>query len=126
MFNSSAISDIEITLRDLLNNNVKLNIVHGRDIGGNAFFQSSEKISEKDKEIIRNVLKKPENLSSLYDNLHALGSPLLTEKKNNIELINLVARYKSLPKKSFDFLRFGLKADAECKPLDRIRELNDK
>jgi hypothetical protein len=44
---------------------------------------------------------------------------------DKISNINLVARYKSLPKKCFQFLYYGVKTNNDLHPMDRVLEQND-
>ncbi|RZF83691.1 hypothetical protein EXT46_05195 [Pseudoalteromonas sp. CO325X] len=126
LYTKDATDKIEQELRQLLGNDIQVNIVYGRNIKGNAFFASTQKISESDKNLIRSMLKDEETLSDLYDYLSPTGMFNTYSSDEDIDKMNLVARYKSLPKKSFDFLRVGLKIDPNCRPLDRVLELSDK
>jgi hypothetical protein len=126
LYTKEAVKKIQSKLQELLENNIKVEVINGRDISGNAFFGKTEKISEKDKISIKSTLCDSNNLSTLYDYLSFTGKVDDYGASKSIESMNLVARFQSLPKKSFDFLRFGLKADKDCKPFNRILELSDK
>jgi hypothetical protein len=110
----------------MLDNKIEINIVHGRDISGNAFFGSTLKMSESDKKDIRILLNDSNILSDLYDHLSFQGNFTKYDIVSEIDKTNLVTRFKSLPKKSFDFLRCGLKIDTNCKPFNLVSELSNK
>ncbi len=126
LYTFGAIEKVQQELRRMLNNEITLKIVNGRDISSNAFFGSTTNISESNKVSIRKLLRNPKRLSSLFDHLSYQGKPMSFNSDSEIDEMNLVARYCSLPKKSFDFLRSGLKSDPNCKPLNRVLELTDK
>ena len=126
LYTSDAISKIQEELREMLSSEIKIKVINGRDISGNAFFETTNKISEKNKIHIRELLVNTNNLSDLYDHLSFKGSFTKYNTVLEIDKINLVARFQSLPKKSFDFLGSGLKTDTHCKPFVRVLELSDK
>jgi hypothetical protein len=126
LYTSVAIDKTQHELRKMLGTQIEIKIINGRDISGNAFFGTTEKISESNKINIRKLLCDSHSLFSLYDYLSFQGIVTQYNSKADIDEINLVTRFKSLPKKSFDFLRCGLKADSNCKPFERVLELSDK
>lgn len=126
LYTEDAIRTIQETLQTILCNQIVVNIEHGRDIGNNAFFGSTTKINEHDKSIIANLLLNEFALSDLHDHLTYSGCYTKYKDISEINKINLVARYQSLPKKSFRFLTYGPKANKHCKPFNRILELSDK
>ena len=126
LYTEEARIKIQDELRIILGNSIKVEAIHGRNIGGNAFFGKTTKISENEKIKIINLLMDFNNLSTLYDYLSYNGSLKRFKTDSDIQNMDLVTRFQSLPKKSFDFLRLGLKADNNCKPFNRIQELPDK
>jgi hypothetical protein len=126
LYTSDAIEKTQIALREMLDNKIEIKVINGRDISGNAFFGSTTKMSENDKKDIKVLLSDSNILSDLYDHLSFQGSFTKYETVSEIDKINLVARFKSLPKKSFDFLRCGLKIDTHCKPFNLVSELSNK
>lgn len=126
LYTEDAIKTIQETLRNILSTQIVVNIEHGRNIGNNAFFGSTTKINEHDKSIIMNLLLNEIDLSDLYDHLLHTDKYPKYKDINEVNKINLVARYQSLPKKSFIFLTYSSKADEHCKPFNRILELADK
>ncbi|MTC51226.1 hypothetical protein GKR59_16525 [Providencia alcalifaciens] len=126
LYTKDAIRKIEEELQVTLGNQIVVNVVNGRDIGDNAFFGSTTKINQRDKSIITDLLLDELALSNLYDHLSYSGTYVKFKDENEINKINLVARYQSLPKKSFGFLTCSTKSEEHCKPFNRILELADK
>lgn len=126
LYNEDAIRRIQETLQSILCKHIVVNVKHGRDIGNNAFFGSTTKINQHDKSIITKLLLDEFALSDLYDHLDHAGKYSKYKDVNEVNKINLVARYQSLPKKSFSFLTCSSKADEHCKPFNRVLELADK
>ena len=110
-----------------MNEAVTVNVICGKDIGENALFGTTNRIGEQDKDLIRNILRDQESMQNLLDHLDVI--PTFKKSKSNIDeeinKTNLVARYQSLPKKCFTFLKTGLRHAPTCHPLTRIRELNE-
>ncbi|MCW2103645.1 UNVERIFIED_ORG: hypothetical protein M2402_000791 [Rahnella aquatilis] len=127
LYTQKAFDKIKEQCKLLLNKDIEVVILNGRDIDQNAFFGSTEKIGEADKEKIRNLLMDKESMKELYFHLSiSSNSPQqYFNDHNEINQINLIARYQSLPKKSFRFLCSGLKHDPSCHPLIRILEVGE-
>ena len=127
LYTSNAIRNIEIFLKSAMNEAVTVNVICGKDIGENALFGTTNRIGEQDKDLIRNILRDQESMQNLLDHLDVI--PTFKRSKSNIDedinKTNLVARYQSLPKKCFAFLKTGLRHAPTCHPLTRIRELNE-
>ena len=121
LYTDSAIVKIQEKVRELLGTNIIVKVISGKDISSGAFFGTSLNLSENNKNEIRKLLLNNEDLSDLYDRLDSVGK-LPFFNSQNLNDMNLVARYKSLPKKSFAFLRSGLKLDPNCKPFNIILE----
>jgi hypothetical protein len=102
-----------------LNPDILVEVLDGRNIGGDAFFGSTKALSQKDKELIREVLAEGDSIGELYNNLKGDVDPLL---QKDLDKINMVARYRSLPKKCFSFLHLGLIFDPQCAPFERVKE----
>ncbi|WOE82151.1 reverse transcriptase domain-containing protein [Pseudomonas protegens] len=128
LYTQSAIDNIKIELRKLLNPEITINVICGSNIGNDAFFESTCKIGESEKSTIRETLKNSEAMQDLYDHLeHPAGSKRATTLTDiEINKTNLIARYQSLPKKCFSFLRASLRHDSTSSPLIRVLELNEK
>lgn len=126
LYTENAIQKIQEALQEILDNEIKVNVKHGRNIGDNAFFGSTTKINQYEKSIIMNSLLNEYALSDLYDHLSHSGVFPKYQNTNEINRMNLVARYQSLPKKSFSFLTCSTSLDENCKPFNRILELADK
>lgn len=127
-YTKSGIANIENELRKFIDPMPKINIINGIDIEEKAYFGTTIKIGEQEKDSIRNILSNEVELRDLYAHLEIPYVVKLVKSYSaeNIDKINLVARYQSLPKKCFDFLRGRLKNDAKCFPLMRIPELNER
>lgn len=126
LYTDNAIFCIQEELREILNTQIDVKVEYGRDIGDNAFFGSSTKITESEKSLIMQLLLDKVAFSNLHDHLACLGNYTQYKNEDEVNNLNLVARYQSLPKKSFDFLRYGSKSEESCKPFNRILELSDK
>lgn len=126
LYTDNAIFCIQEELREILKTQIDVKVEYGRDIGDNAFFGSSTKITESEKSLIMQLLLDKVAFSNLQDHLACSGSYIQYKNEDEVNNMNLVARYQSLPKKSFDFLRYGSKSEESCKPFNRILELSDK
>ncbi|MCC4793115.1 hypothetical protein LMH76_08660, partial [Vibrio lentus] len=126
LYTEQAIIKIQETLQGILGTQIKVNVENGRDIGDNAFFGSTTKINQHEKSIFANLLLDEFALSDLYDHLSHAGTYTKYKDENEVNKMNVVARYQSLPKKSFSFLTCGTKSEEHCKPFNRILELADK
>ena len=126
LYTEDAIRKIQEELQIVLGNQIVVNVINGRNIGGNAFFGSTTKINQREKSIITDLLLDELSLSDLYDHLSYSGTYTKFKDENEINKINLVTRYQSLPKKSFGFLACSAKSDENCKPFNRVLELADK
>lgn len=126
LYTEQAIIKIQETLQGILGTQIKVNVENGRDIGDNAFFGSTTKINQHEKSILTNLLLDEFALSDLYDHLSHAGTYTKYKDENEVNKMNVVARYQSLPKKSFSFLTCGTKSEEQCKPFNRILELADK
>ncbi|MFC0179530.1 RNA-directed DNA polymerase [Thorsellia kenyensis] len=130
LYTQQGIDNIKNTLLQLiptLNSN-NIEVVHGKDVGDNAFFGTTTSIGNQHKNKILDILSNEEECQEIYN---LLASPNRNPSKfkrhcvlNKTKLnnMNLIARYKSLPKKSFEFLYLGLKTNDQLHPFDRILE----
>lgn len=131
LYTEDAISKIEETLNELIPGLGSVDVSHGRKINGNAFFGTTVEIGNKDKEKILGILSDEEQCKIIYSFLKL--QPMSGKEFRNryvmsndkISNINLVARYKSLPKKCFQFLYYGVKTNNDLHPMDRVLEQND-
>lgn len=127
VYTKTAIKNIETYLKDEMNEIVKVNVICGKDLGEDALFGTTSRIGEQDKDLIRTILRDQESMQNLRDHLDV--TPAFKRSKSNIDeeinKTNLVARYQSLPKKCFEFLKTGLRHEPTCHPLTRISELNE-
>ncbi|RMP64292.1 hypothetical protein ALQ18_03903 [Pseudomonas marginalis pv. marginalis] len=105
--------------KSILGPDVDVRILGGRNIGVSAFFGSTQKIGEKDKKLIRALFQEKSKLKQLSSSLQ--GS-IEFRRYRSIDSLNLVARYRSLPKKCFDFLTMELLHDNESSPFERVLE----
>lgn len=118
---------IEDQLREILGVAIKVNVIHGAEIDSLAFFGTTGRIGEADRKNIKDILASQDDMKDLYSHLNTgyLDKRDCKYVGDEINKVNLVARYQSLPKKAFNFLRCGLKHDIECHPLSRILEKNE-
>ncbi|MDP9689597.1 UNVERIFIED_ORG: hypothetical protein J2W82_003264 [Pseudomonas mohnii] len=127
LFTQSALNKITDTCKTYLNPDIEIKIIQGRDIADNALFGTTQKIGEQEKTSIRNLLNDT-NAMQILDSHFSKSNTFNQTKSMSIEEINntnLIARFQSLPKKCFKFLCSGLKHDADCHPLLRIKEINE-
>lgn len=124
LYTKNALQRLQEELRTIISKDLQVEIIFGRDMGGDAYFESTSKIGAADKASIRSVLSDTAQMESLRVRLkclpHAKHERAL--KNNEINSANLVARYQSLPKKAFWFLSAGLLSDPSCRPFIRIYE----
>lgn len=128
LYTSKALESIRNELKNIMNPELKVEVVCGKNIGDNAFFETSNKIGEAEKETIRALLQNDCEMKELYSHFEsdrqfksrAYGSSY------EVNRTNLVARYKSLPKKCFKFLTRKLRHGEDCQPLIRVNELNER
>ena len=127
LYTENALTDISNELKTLLDPSISIKIICGRNIGDDAIFGTTQKIGEQEKNTIRSVLRDQEFMQELIDHLYYPQNmkSSLSYSDNEINKLNLVARYKSLPKKCFPFLHSGLINDPLCHPLARVPELNE-
>lgn len=127
LYTKKAIDHITQACKTFLNNEIEINVIHGRDIGDDALFGTTQKIGELDKSTIRELFNDPEAMQTLHSHLNKPSTSKYanTSSIDDINKTNLVARFQSLPKKCFSFLCLGLKHDTTCHPLVRVRERNE-
>lgn len=130
-YTKDAKEKIQSELKTILPNLVSVNIFSGTDISDYAFFGTSVEIGNHNKRKIINQLSNEDECKIIYS---YIKHPKINSKKfrnyfildeSKINKINLVARYKSLPKKSFPFLYLSIKTNDDLHPLTRIKESND-
>ncbi len=124
MYSNKSIENIKISFKELFNEDVLVDVICGRNIGNNELFATTDKIGQKEKNIIKNVLLSEEELQDLLNHLdtNTLSYKFIKDSNNSLDRINLIARYQSLPKGCFDFLYMGLKLDTDCHPFSRVLE----
>ncbi|BBT18709.1 hypothetical protein WP8S17C03_47580 [Metapseudomonas otitidis] len=127
LYTQKAIEHITQACKNFLNNGIEVNIIQGRDIGDDALFGTTQKIGESDKSSIRELFNDSEAMQTLNSHLNTPSTSRYATafSIDDINKINLVTRFQSLPKKCFSFLCLGLKHDATCYPLVRVRERNE-
>ena len=127
LYTKNGVNRIKDECRALLNQSISINIVNGRDIGDDAYFGSTQKLGESIKDEIRAMLTDRTQMDELntYLSIGGRGKYGGISSIDDIDNVNLVARYQSLPKKCFKFLHCGLKLDSSCHPMVRIFEANE-
>ncbi|EPS0644511.1 hypothetical protein ACVBEK_003301, partial [Cronobacter malonaticus] len=122
---------IRETLESIMPNLLNVNVVNGRSINGDAFFGTTKEIGNTDKLRILSVLSNEEECRVIYN---ILKCPTVTNREfrkryvmepDDINKTNLVARFKSLPKKCFPFLYFSIKTNNDLHPMVRVLETKD-
>ncbi len=122
LYTTEAILLLREKISETLGHDVAIDVTHGRNIGGNAFFDTTERIGTADKLALRQFLLNEEVLEK-FDRLFLRDKWVNTVSAENLGRTNLVARYQSVPKKCFWFLPAGLRADDGCRALLRIAEV---
>lgn len=116
--------------KDALGKDIVINVIFGRDISENAYFDSTRRLGSRDKIELLELFTNKSELVKLCENHLNLNSRiiknLLTQTEKEILKRNLIARYQSMPKRSFEILYCGLKFNTECSPFTRILELYEK
>jgi hypothetical protein len=123
LYTSTGLEKISNELNNILGRNIAINIVHGRNIKGDATFGTTLRIGEQEKSQIRELLSnvsEMKNFGTYFKRIPNQKVKVLTI--DAINSANLVARHQSMPKKAFSFLSTGLRADTTCHPLVRIPE----
>lgn len=122
LYTDAGVQKVINAVHEFINPSTQVNVICGRNLGENAFFESTKKLGEKEKSDIRNLLLNSDDMRALYSQLQSKFKPLSPEEINKT---NLVTRVLSLPKKHFSFLNEPLRRDSTCRPLVRITELNE-
>jgi len=131
LYTDDAIIKIRETLESIMPNLLSVNIINGRSINGDAFFETTKEIGNTDKLRILSVLSNEEECRVIYN---ILKCPTVTNREfrkryvmepDDINKTNLVARFKSLPKKCFPFLYFSIKTNNDLHPMVRVLETKD-
>lgn len=122
LYTSQAISRIQEECRTFMSPDLVVTAVGGRDIGDNAFFGGSNLITSAKKEIIIQILQQNQSIDELKS---YIDLPESFNKIKNINDIDLVARYQSLPKKCFTILHCPLRNGQEA-PFMKIGEVYEQ
>lgn len=127
VYNTTGLNRIKHELQSFMPN-LKSVEVSGKDIKGNAFFGTTTHLSAKDKKQISEFLLNNEKRKSLYDSLGIKFDLDQRQYASQEELnkVNLVSRYCSMPKRCFLFLVAPSIFDRSLQILNRVEELNDK
>jgi hypothetical protein len=125
IYTGSSILRIERELHEILNKKIKVEVINGKDISQNAFFGTTKKISEKEKISLRSLLLDNVSIKSLCEHLSYSGKVQIFNEVD-LDEINLITRYRSLPKKHFKFLTYDLKINNNSSPFNRVMELFEK
>lgn len=131
LYTSRSLAKIKNECVKFMPNLEYVEVISGRNIDSNAFFESTTKIGNNDKEKIISILENIDECKTIYSYLsHPANNGRQFKKyikldKHGINSKNLVARYNSLPKLCFEFLYFGLQKKPSMHPMQRILESND-
>ncbi|WP_242170998.1 MULTISPECIES: reverse transcriptase domain-containing protein [unclassified Pseudomonas] len=127
LYTSAGVKKIEVELKKLIGPHLSVKLICGKDIGDDALFGSTTRIGEQDKNLIRGFLRDLGVMQELFDHLDTIRvfKQTTLSVEDEINNTNLVARYQSLPKKCFNFLRTGLRHETNCHPLTRVLEINE-
>jgi hypothetical protein len=121
LYTSEAINFLKQEISTLLGRDVVVDVIQGRNIDGNAFFETTNKIGINEKSSLREFLLDKE-VQGTFERLFIKNVWTHNISANTLGRTNLVARYQSVPKKCFWFLPAGLRADEDCSALLRIAE----
>lgn len=123
LYTAEAINFLKSEISTVLGHQVDVDVVYGRDVGRNAFFETTEKIGPAEKMSLKNFLLDKDVILSLNQVFVSTRRDAFLNE-DVLNKTNLVARYRSVPKKCFWFLPAPLRADAECSALLRIKEVS--
>ncbi|ELA8383110.1 RNA-directed DNA polymerase [Vibrio parahaemolyticus] len=127
-YNTKAKVKIEDELKLFLPKLQQVSIIHGKNIGGNAFFGTTEKLTTFDKAQLENFLLDDERRKALHESV-GIKFNREVKKFSNLEQLNkmnLVSRYRSMPKNCFMFLIAPSIFDPKIRIMNRYEELNAK
>lgn len=131
LYTEDAIQKITSVLKSLMPKLDTIEVIYGREINGDAYFETTTKIGNTDKMRILELLSNEDECQVIYS---YLSHPLIKSRDfrkcymlsvDKINKMNLVSRYQSLPKKCFNFLYLGLKTNSKIHPMNRVLEQND-
>lgn len=122
LYTDEAIDKISSWCQQNISNDFEVEVICGRNVGDDAFFSSSTSLGEQDKDKIYRLVNQESSIKELFSYLKSNRSGEEVYINCNINRFNLIARYKSLPKKCFTFLCLDLKNGAPA-PFKRITEL---
>ncbi len=128
LYTQAGLAKIRDVCQQLIGVHVQVNVIEGTDIRNDGLFGTTSKIGESEKERIRSILRDKDQMMLLSQNLKS-DAKLRTRdytSDDDINKTNLLARYRSLPKKCFDFLHIGTRHQEDCHPFIRVLELNEK
>ncbi len=127
-YNTKAKVRIEDELKLFLPNLQQVSITHGKNIRGNAFFGTTDKLTQSEKVELENFLLDDERRKALHE---SVGIKFNKDVKKFVNLeqlnrMNLVSRYRSMPKNCFMFLIAPSIFDKKIRIMNRYEELNAK
>ncbi|PMM03168.1 hypothetical protein BCT63_15355 [Vibrio kanaloae] len=127
-YNTKAKLRIEEELKLFMPNLKDVVISHGKNIRGNAFFGTTEKLSNFDRANLEEFLLDDARRKELHESVGIKFNKDVKKFRNNDELqnMNLVSRYRSMPKNCFMFLIAPSIFDKKIRILNRYEELNSK
>lgn len=127
-YNTKAKIRIVKELKELIPNLESVDIIHGKNIGGNAYFGTTEKLTASDRVCLANFLLDDEKRQALHESVGIRFNKDVKKFRNMDELndMNLISRYCSMPKNCFMFLIAPSIFDKNVRILNRFEELNSK
>lgn len=128
IYNTGAVTRIQKELQSFLPHLTSVEVIHGNDIRGNAFFGTTSKLSANDKAKISDFLLNTDRRRALYE---SLGIEFDTDQhqyssQQKLDKINMISRYSSMPKGCFLFLIAPSMFDRTLKILNRVEERKSK
>lgn len=127
LYTRKGLDNIRRECSSMLTTGIEIVVINGRDLGDDAFFGSTQTIGEAQKNEIRMMLQDKTKVDLLfrYFLLRGYQGHHGHYSSSDINATNLIARYRSMPKKCFKFLCVGLKQDDKCHPMIRLFETNE-
>lgn len=106
----------------------KLEVTCGRDISATALLGSSQKLSVKNKAAIVSILQNGDVMEHLMGSVFSTNGDTRKYQRAKLsthETVNIVTRYRSMPKKALDFLFADLRGIPGSALFERVRELTE-
>lgn len=121
LYTVDAVDRIRRWCKENIDGDFEVELLCGRNVGSDAFFGSSTKLGEQDKQRVYDLVNDDVSMRELHSYFKSNSVDKSRYLQCNVDKTNMIARYKSLPKKCFTFLFLDLRNGASA-PFQRIPE----